>query len=111
MSGEDAPENLSNGEKFVVVGGLKSFPLGYFIMLNTGELNFNKKVRGKKSEDNVGVIPKFLSKRDYVRKYSEISDHTGKIAPILGGGGGGMKLDIVYCTNMVWIGMTPCQAS
>ena len=62
-------------------------------MLNTGELNFNKKVRGKKSEDNVGVIPKYLSKQDCVRKYSEIFDPTGKIAPILGGGGG-MKLDI-----------------
>ena len=61
----------------VVVGGLKWFPKGDFIMLNTGELNFNKKVCGKKSEDNVGVIPKYLSKWDCVRKYSEIFDPTG----------------------------------
>ena len=69
-------------------------------MLNTDDLNFNKKVRWKKSEDNMAVIPKYLFKRDCVRKYSEIFDPTGKIAAILGwgggggGGGDGMKLDI-----------------
>ena len=57
-------------------------------MWNTGELDFHKKVRGKKSDDNVGVIPKYLSKQDCVGKYSEIFDPTGKIASILGGGGG-----------------------
>ena len=80
MSGEDP--------KFVVVvGGLKWFPKGYFIMLNTGELNFNKKVRGKKSEDNVGVNPKYLSNGIVLGKTLKFFIPREKLRAFWGGGG------------------------
>ena len=55
-------------------------------------LNFNKKLRGKKSAENVGVIPNPFSKRDCLRRVSEIYDPLWRIAPILAG----MKLDISF---------------
>ena len=74
----------------VVVGGLRWFPKGDFIQLNIKELNFNKKIRGKKSGKNVGVIPDILTKRDCVSITSEIFDISGKIAPLTAG----LKLDV-----------------
>ena len=57
MSGEDATENLSGDKKSVLVGGLPWFPKEDDLMLNIKELNFNKKIRGKKSSKNAGIIP------------------------------------------------------
>lgn len=90
MTGEEPPDTLSFDNDSVLVAGLKWFPKGDFISLNVKELNFNKKVRGKKSHDNEGVIPLNLTKRDCVSKASEIFDPTGKITPITAG----FKLDI-----------------
>ena len=63
ISGDNPSENLSSDGVSVVVAGLRWFPEGNFIKLNISELNFNKKLRGKKSAENVGVIPNAFSKR------------------------------------------------
>ena len=90
MSGEDPPKILSDDQKSVLVGGLRWFPKKDFLMINIKELNFNKKIRGKKSLENAGIIPKNLTKRDCISKASEVFDIFGFVAPILGG----IKLDI-----------------
>ena len=90
ISGYDPPEVLSNSKEYVVVAGLKWFPKGDFVKLNIDDLNFNKKLRGRKSGAGAGVIPEVLTKRACVSKVSEIFDPLGKVAPILGG----MKLDV-----------------
>ena len=90
FSGEDPPEVLANGEKFILVGGSKWFPNGDFIGLNISELNFSRKVRGKKPVDGLGVIPEKLSLRNCVSRSSEVFDTMGLVAPILAG----IKLDV-----------------
>ena len=90
ISGEDPPEHLSSDKESVLVGGIKWFPKGDFIKLNIKDLNFNKRVRGKKSDKNIGVIPDILTKRDCVSRTSEIFDIIGIIAPLTGG----LKLDV-----------------
>ena len=90
MSDETPPENMSANGESVLVGGLKWYPKGDFISLNIKELNFNKKIRGKKSNMNLGLIPEILTKRACVSKVSEIFDPTGRISPITAG----LKLDV-----------------
>ena len=100
MSSEDPPEHLGHDTDSIVVGGLRWFPKGDFIQLNIKDLNFNKKIRGKKSGKNVGVIPDILTKRDCVSITSEIFDISGKIAPLTAG----LKLDVCYISE-VWTGV------
>ena len=90
ISRHDLPQNVSSDKNSVLVPRLKWFPKGDFIKLNISELNFNKKFRGRKLKENIGVIPDFLTKRDCVSKVSEVFDPLGKVATIIGG----MKLDI-----------------
>ena len=61
-----------------------------FLKLNIKELNFGKKIRGKKSKKSAGVIPVTITKRDCISIASEIFDLTGLAAPITGR----IKLDI-----------------
>ena len=89
-SGEDPPEALSDGKDFILAGGTKWFPKQDLIALNIGPVNFSKRVRGKKSEAGVGVVPDVLTKRNCVSRSSEPFDIVGLLAPILGG----LKLDI-----------------
>ena len=90
FSGEEPPEELCNGPGFKLIGGLKWFLVGDFIGLNVPELNFSRKHRGKKSSDDVGIIPEELSKLNCVSRSSEVFDLYGWVAPIMGG----IKLDV-----------------
>lgn len=90
VSGEDPLEHLSTDGISITVLGLKWFPKGDFIKLNIGDLNFNKKLRGRKRPDNVGVIPDRLTLRQCVSRVSEVYDPVGRVAPVLAG----LKLDI-----------------
>ena len=81
MSGEDPPQILSKDKESVKVAGMKWFPKGDFIQLDVKELNFAKKIRGKKSAKSKGIIPLALTKRECVRVVSEIFDKSGKVAP------------------------------
>ena len=60
------------------------------ISLDTGNLNFARKQRGKKSLKDNNVIPKDFTRRDCVSKVTEIFDLVGKATPITCG----MKLDL-----------------
>ena len=90
VSGEDPPEFLSDGREYILVGGVKWFPKGDFISMNIGELNFSRRVRGKKSKKNIGIVPELLTKRNCVSRSAELFDVIGLLAPIIGG----IKLDI-----------------
>ena len=59
-------------------------------MLNIKELIFNKKIRGKTSSKNAGIIPGNLTKRGCVSIVAEVFDILGFVAPLLAG----IKLDI-----------------
>ena len=106
-SGQDPPESLSDGKDFVLVGGIKWFPKDDLISLNIGEVNFSKRIRGKKSNVGVGVVPESLTKRNCVSRSSEPFDIAGLLAPILGG----IKIDIselhVHCP--LWDDPIPSQ--
>ena len=99
-SGEDPPSNLSADQCSVLVGGLRWFPKGDFTKLKVKDLNFNRKIRGKKSKIGAGVIPEKLTLRDCASKVAELFDPTGKVAPITGG----MKIDvsILHKRKMDW---------
>ena len=89
-SGEDPPDFLSDGRDFVLVGGSKWFSKKDLIGYNFGPVNFKRRIRGKKSDDGVGVLPDVLTKRNCVSRSSEPFDLAGLVAPILGG----IKVDI-----------------
>ena len=89
FSGENPDVNLSGEQKYITVGGLKWYSKEDFLMLNINELNFAKKIRGRKCQ-NMTQIPTFLTMRDCVRKVAELFDPLGSIVPLIAG----MKLDI-----------------
>ena len=64
------------------------FPKGDFIALNVKELNFNRKIAGRKAQS--AGIPDSLELRACASKVAEIFDPNGLVAPITGG----MKIDI-----------------
>ena len=63
ISGSKPSEHPSSDLESVVVAGLKSFPKGDFIKMNTSEINFAKKERGRKPLHKKGCIPDKLTKR------------------------------------------------
>ena len=91
----DPPEHLSEDGESVSVGGMKWFPKGDFLKLNISDLNFSRKLRGRKSQVVAGEIPENLSKRDCAGKVAEIFDPLGKITPIISG----MKIDLNELTT------------
>ena len=60
------------------------------IFLNIGELNFAKKLRGKKPSSSINKIPEKLTRMHCVAKVAEIFDISGKLTPITAA----MKLDL-----------------
>ena len=104
FSGSMPDEKLSVDGVFVSVGGLKWYTKEDYLMLNVNELNFARKVRGRKSEDGLG-IPDRLTKRDCVGKVAELFDPLGKITPIVAG----MKLDIslLHSKGLGWDDVIP----
>ena len=55
ISGSDPPEHINNDQKSVTVG-LKWFSKGDFLKFNISDLNFNRKVRGRKVSDKISDI-------------------------------------------------------
>ena len=99
FSGEDPPKDLEHADGFVLIGGLKWFPKSDTVALNVSEVNFGRKVRGKKSAGSMGIIPEVLTKRNCVSRSSEVFDLRGYVAPVMAG----IKLDIAqlhkHCPN------------
>ena len=70
VSAKDRDETLSADKESVMVGGLKWFPKGHFLMVNIDPLNFTHKVRGKKAAPSNG-IPEELTVVDVTGKVAE----------------------------------------
>ena len=89
-SGKDPPAHLNKDGKSITVLGIKWFPKGDFFKLNIDEINFSKKLRGRKCSGSAGVMPSILTMRNCVSRTAEVFDLVGRVAPILAG----LKVDI-----------------
>ena len=91
FSGFDPPEHLCNEDKKSVnVAGIKWFSKEDNLSLNIGDLNFSKKVRGKKTNDLKGIIPDRFTRRECAGRAGEIYDFLGMFTPLVGE----IKLDL-----------------
>ena len=95
FSGRVPLPNLSNDGVSRSVGGMKWFSKEDLIILDTTNLNFNRKTRGKKSEAMNDQIPKAFTKKDCVGKVAEVFDLLGKATPIISG----LKCDLRSLTQ------------
>ena len=90
FSGSLPDEKLTSDGVSILVGGYRWFPEIDKVSLGMDELNFSKRVRGRK-EDSKGV-PLDLCKRDCAGKVAECFSPSGIFVPLLSG----MKYDISY---------------
>ena len=90
FSGKEPPESLSIDGICINVGGMKWYPKDDLLSLDISELNFAKKLRGRKPESASNKVPEKLTRRHCVSKVAEIFDLTGKITPITSS----LKLDL-----------------
>ena len=90
FSGEDPPPQLTDDGEMIHIAGLKWFVKSDQISLNIGEMNFAKKIRGKKPSQSFHIIPKRLTRRHCASKVAEVFDLTGKITPLIAA----MKIDL-----------------
>ena len=89
FSGKDPIDKLSADGRSIHVGGIRWFSKDDVISIDFAELNFAKKVRGKKPTTE-REIPSNLTRRQCVSKAAEIFDITGKLTPFTAA----MKLDL-----------------
>ena len=82
------------------VAGCKWYPEEDKVSLHISDLNFSKKLRGKKNMNVNNKIPEILTRRDCVGKVAEIFDLTGRATPIVAS----MKLSLVDLVdnNLNW---------
>ena len=81
VSGRDPPEHLSEDGVSILVAGIRWYPKDDVISLNSGDLNFKRKRRGKKPAQSEG-IPEVLTRRMCTSKFAELFDITGMFTPI-----------------------------
>ncbi|MEM7375655.1 MAG: hypothetical protein AAF587_44090, partial [Bacteroidota bacterium] len=89
FSNQKPKEELTVDGQSISVAGMKWYPEEDKVSLDISELNFAKKVRGKKPTSSK-EIPIKLTRRHCVSKVAELYDITGKITPITAA----MKLDL-----------------
>ena len=89
FSGKNPPEKLTQDGESICIGGILWFSKNDYISIDITDLNFSKKIRGKKSIADTN-IPVKLTRRHCVSKVSEIFDITGKLTPITAA----MKIDL-----------------
>ena len=90
FSGSHPPSDLTINGISINVAGMKWYSKSDLISLNTGRLNFSKKLRGKKDLGRNYQIPSEFTRRDCVSKVAEVFDILGKVTPLTSG----MKLDL-----------------
>lgn len=83
FSGIDPTSDLSSDGQSICVAGMLWYPKDDLLSLDISDLNFARKVRGKKPTQSSGEIPIGLTRRHCVSKVSEIFDITGKFTPIV----------------------------
>ena len=66
------------------------------ISLNISEINFAKKVRGKKPSKATNIIPAKLTRRHCASKVAEVFDLTGRVAPLIAS----MKIDLQQLVHL-----------
>ena len=98
FSGQDPEEELSADGQSVMVGGLKWYPKGDYLMLNIGELNFACKMENKNTTND-------LTMRDCVRIAAEVFDPIKSVTPIMAG----IKLDVsnLHRSGLTWDDQIP----
>ena len=89
ISGQHPPEELTDDGETIHVAGMRWFPKEDILALNINNLNFSKKIRGKKPTSSANVIPS-LTRRHCASKVAEVFDLTGRVAPITAS----MKIDL-----------------
>ncbi len=104
FSGRDPPEHLTKDGKTVLVGGIRWSPREDEISLKIPELNFNKKVRGRKLEVK-GKFSHNFTRKNCVSRVHEVFDPPGLLVPITCG----FKLDIHELTirKLTWDDVIP----
>ena len=105
FSGEEPPQTLSDDGEMIHIAGLKWFVKSDEISLNISEMNFSKKVRGKKPSKASNIIPVNLTRRHCASKVSEIFDLSGKVSPLVAS----MKIDLQQLVhlNLDWDDTVP----
>ena len=98
QSGEDPPSHLSEDGVSINVGGMKWFPKNDVLRLNIGDLNFSKRIRGKKDMGSLGLIPENVTRAHCQGKASEIFDPRGLAVPITCG----FKVDLKRLNGLAW---------
>ena len=88
-SGSDPDESLSKDGKYIMCGGLRWYPKDDYVMLNLGKINFARKKRGRKVDEEFD-IPEILTKKICVSISAEVFDPPGRSVPIIAG----IKVDI-----------------
>ena len=89
FSGCDPPADVSNGEDFINVAGMRWRSKLDLLFLNIDKLNFNPKHRGKKAP-NFGELPERFTRKDCASRAAEVFDILGRFTPIIAG----IKLDL-----------------
>ena len=77
------------------VGGLKWFPKIDALCLKISELNFGKRVRGRKPSHLSGIIPEKFTRKDCASQVGGIFDIRGFFVPITAG----FKVDLKVLTK------------
>ena len=95
FSGKNPPSNLSTDGISIKVAGMKWYTKTDKISLDTGELNFSKRIRGKKLAAKNNQIPQEFTRRDCLSKVAEVFDLVGKATPITCS----LKLDLRTLVN------------
>ena len=96
FSGEKPLQTLSDDGESIHIAGLKWFVKTDEISLNIGEINFAKKVRGKKPSKATNIIPARLTRRHCASKVAEVFDLTGRVAPLIAS----MKIDLQQLVHL-----------
>ena len=105
LSGEDPLESLTDDGITINVAGMKWYPKEDQLSLNICELNFSKRIRGKRSDDLINQVPEKLTRRHCVSKVADVFDLTGKVTPLIAS----MKLDLheLVTKGLQWYDVLP----
>ena len=90
FSGFEPPKDLSNGENWVTVAGMKWYPKSDLMSLNMGEIKFGKINKGKPMAKLEPLLPDKFTRRNCAGRVAEIFDLLGKFTPVTAG----LKLDL-----------------
>ena len=96
FSGNIPVENLSEDGESIKCAGMRWYSMSDDLQLDIGDLNFTKKVRGKKNTSGESCkIPDTLTRRQCVGKVAEVFDLTGMFTPLIAH----MKIDLHDLVN------------